>query len=122
MLLELEDLARWYRHPCIMDVKVGRRTWYPQAEAAYIERCRAKDAATTQRALGFKICGMQVWRHAQGGYWRASKRWCKTLPEAMVDKALVSFAHNGEPRPRGASTRGIRGRAAAQMARILLAR
>jgi hypothetical protein len=36
-----------------------------------------------------------VWRHAQRGYWRASKSWCKTLPEALVDKALQSFAHNG---------------------------
>jgi hypothetical protein len=89
---------------------------------------RAKDAATTQAALGFKICGMQVgdgdskvvgggqethslrlaltvspkrmpspkvFRHGAGGYWRASKRWCKTLPAELVDKALLSFAHNG---------------------------
>lgn len=93
-LLELEDLARWYRRPCIMDIKIGHRTWYHHAEPDYIERCRRKDAATTQASLGFKICGMQVYRHARGGYWRASKRWCKTLPEALVDKALASFANN----------------------------
>ncbi len=57
--------------------------------------CREKDASTTQAALGFKICGMQVYRHGAGGYWRASKRWCKTLPVELVDKALLSFAHNG---------------------------
>jgi hypothetical protein len=39
---------------------------------------------------------MQVFRHGAGGYWRASKRWCKTLPVELVDKALLSFAHNGE--------------------------
>jgi hypothetical protein len=93
-LLELEDLARWYRHPCIMDIKIGYKTWYTHAEPDYIERCKRKDAATTQSLLGFKICGMQVYRHARGGYWRASKRWCKTLPEALVDKALASFANN----------------------------
>lgn len=38
----------------------------------------------------------QVFRHGAGGYWRASKRWCKTLPVELVDKALLSFAHNGE--------------------------
>ena len=43
------------------------------------------------------MCGMQVYRHAAGGYWRASKRWCKTLPVELVDKALLSFAHNGGP-------------------------
>lgn len=37
----------------------------------------------------------QVFRHGAGGYWRASKRWCKTLPAELVDKALHSFAHNG---------------------------
>ena len=26
---------------------------------------------------------------------QASKRWCKTLPVELVDKALLSFAHNG---------------------------
>lgn len=93
-LLELEDLTRWYRHPCIIDIKIGHRTWYAHADPGYIERCRLKDAATTQSSLGFKICGMQVFRHGRGGYWRASKRWCKTLPEVLVDKALASFAHN----------------------------
>lgn len=93
-LLELEDLARWYRHPCIMDIKVGYKTWYSHAEPEYIDRCKRKDAVTTQASLGFKICGLQVYRHARGGYWRASKRWCKTLPEALVDKALASFANN----------------------------
>ena len=31
---------------------------------------REKDESTTQAALGFKICGMQVYRHGAGGYWR----------------------------------------------------
>eukprot|EP00887_Chlorella_sp_A99_P006763 scaffold3.g6763.t1 len=115
VLLELEDLARHYRHPCIMDV--GFRTWYHAADPAYIQRCREKDAATTQAQLGFKICGMQVYRHTHGGYWRASKRWCKTLPEALVDKALLSFAHNerglrprdvyGGPRGAAAQLQGL---------------
>jgi len=96
VLLELEDLARWYHHPCIMDIKIGHRTWYTHADPDYIARCKKKDCATTQASLGFKICGMQVFRHGRGGYWRASKRWCKTLPELLVDKALTSFAHNGE--------------------------
>eukprot|EP00890_Picochlorum_soloecismus_P000422 jgi/Picsp_1/1380/NSC_04859-R1_inositol polyphosphate multikinase alpha len=94
ILLELEDLARGYSHPSIIDIKIGRRTWYAGADAAYIERCQMKDGSTTQSSLGFKICGMQVYRHRKRGYWRASKRWCKTLPEPLVDQALESFAHN----------------------------
>jgi len=37
---------------------------------------------------------MQVYRHCQGGYWRASKRWCKQLPLDAVSKALIRFANN----------------------------
>lgn len=37
---------------------------------------------------------MQVYRHCQAGYWRASKRWCKKLPQDAVSKALIRFASN----------------------------
>ena len=37
---------------------------------------------------------MQVYRHCQRGYWRASKRWCKQLPQDAVSKALIRFANN----------------------------
>ena len=37
---------------------------------------------------------VQVYRHYQNGYWRASKRWCKQLPQDAVSKALVRFADN----------------------------
>ena len=59
-LVALEDVARHYRRPSICDIKVGFRTWYPNGDAAYIQRCQLKDAATTQSTLGFKICGMQA--------------------------------------------------------------
>ena len=62
--LELEDVAHGYRRPCIMDVKLGRQTWYPGADPAYAERCAARDAATMQAAVGFRICGLQV-HHAK---------------------------------------------------------
>lgn len=29
--IELEDLTRHYKEPCIMDIKIGRRTWDPTA-------------------------------------------------------------------------------------------
>ena len=64
-LLELEDVAKRYRHPSIIDIKLGFRTWYPTADQRYIDKCKAKDASTTQAALGFKICGMQVKGHAE---------------------------------------------------------
>ena len=46
------------RPSCVL--QVGFRTWYSGADQRYIEKCKLKDASTTQAALGFKICGMQV--------------------------------------------------------------
>ena len=94
MLMEMEDVARMYDRPAVMDVKIGIRTWYEDAAPDYIAKCMDKDACTTQSTLGFKICGMQVYRNSLQGFWRASKQWCKTLTEASVDNALQSFVHN----------------------------
>lgn len=94
LLLELEDVAQSYKRPSIIDIKVGFKTWYPGSDERYIAKCQAKDAATTQSKLGFKICGMQVFRHLQRGFWRASKRWCKGMSEDAVNKALLRFANN----------------------------
>ncbi|KAK9907939.1 hypothetical protein WJX75_000286 [Coccomyxa subellipsoidea] len=94
MLVELEDVAQHYRRPSIIDIKVGYQTWYPNADPSYIQRCQIKDEQTTQATFGFKICGMQVYRACQRGYWRASKRWCKALQPEAVNKALLRFANN----------------------------
>lgn len=40
------------------------------------------------------IANVQVYRHCQNGYWRASKRWCKHLTQDAVSKALVRYADN----------------------------
>lgn len=94
MLLELEDVAQLYKRPSIIDIKIGFKTWYPGGGERYIEKCKVKDASTTQSKLGFKVCGMQVFRHLQRGFWRASKRWCKGMSEDAVTKALLRFANN----------------------------
>jgi len=94
LLLELEDVTYMYDRPSIMDVKIGMRTWYDDADPAYIQKCKEKDAQTTQSLLGFRICGMQVYHNNSQRYWRASKEWCKTLNEVSVDSALGTFVHN----------------------------
>lgn len=80
----LEDVAVPYSKPCVIDIKIGFQTWYSSADENYVRRARAKDAATTQAALGFKICGWQVYKHNSGRFWRASKSWCKTMSQAQV--------------------------------------
>ena len=56
-------------------LQVGFQTWYEGSEERYIQKCKSKDSATTQASLGFKICGMQVFR------WAPRRR---PLPEALL--------------------------------------
>lgn len=93
-LLMLEDVGASYLQPCVMDIKIGHRTWYSCADERYIARARAKDQATTQASLGFKICGWQVYKHSKGKVCRASKSVCKTMSEGQVEDALLDFADN----------------------------
>jgi 1D-myo-inositol-tetrakisphosphate 5-kinase/inositol-polyphosphate multikinase len=56
----MEDLTHGFTHPCIIDAKIGARTWYPEADEKYIQKCLEKDRKTTSGALGFRVAGMQV--------------------------------------------------------------
>lgn len=72
--LVLEDIVSSHSNPSIMDVKIGARTWYPQASEDYITKCVLKDRATTSLSLGFRISGLQVYKSEQSGYWKPDKK------------------------------------------------
>eukprot|EP00803_Ostreobium_quekettii_P007438 evm.model.scf_2245.3 EVM.evm.TU.scf_2245.3 scf_2245:14533-15775(+) len=92
--LVLEDVGVTYRKPCVIDIKIGFQTWYPNGDEHYVRRAHAKDAATTQSTIGFKICGWRVYKHGDAQFYRASKTWCKTMPLSQVSDALLCFADN----------------------------
>ncbi|OAY65280.1 Inositol polyphosphate multikinase beta [Ananas comosus] len=50
--LALEDLVAEFSNPAIVDIKIGSRTWYPQASEDYIRKCFEKDQRTTSASLG----------------------------------------------------------------------
>ena len=92
--LILEDLVFGYRRPCVMDIKIGYRTWYSAGDARYNARARQKDEGTTQSTIGFKICGWQVYDAMKRKFLRVSKAKCKTMSQGHVREALMSFADN----------------------------
>lgn len=68
--LVLEDLNKSYVHPCILDVKIGTRTYCTflylhsslgdGAPPQKIERHNRMCQSTTSGSLGMRVCGMHV--------------------------------------------------------------
>ena len=51
-----------YRRPCVIDLKVGLRTYSETGhDDAYIAKRCAHDERSGQASVGFKVCGMQTW-------------------------------------------------------------
>lgn len=58
--LKLEDLTHGMRKPCIMDIKVGKRTWDPMASAEK-QIVEEQKYSQCKKALGVCLPGFQVY-------------------------------------------------------------
>ena len=61
----IEDLTFAYSHPCIMDLKLGKRQHGLYDSADKIASKQRKCALTTSAPLGLRLCGMQLWTGSQ---------------------------------------------------------
>ncbi|CAI5473590.1 unnamed protein product [Closterium sp. Yama58-4] len=89
--LVMEDLTRNYTKPCIMDIKMGRKTWYEGAPQKYIDKCLVKDSTTTSGTLGYRVAGMQVQDSRTGAMWRAGRKWCQNLTNQQMPAVFRLF-------------------------------
>ncbi|KFB50170.1 hypothetical protein ZHAS_00018233 [Anopheles sinensis] len=82
--IQLEDLTHGFEQPCIMDVKIGRRTWDPLATPEKRKAEESKYKACRQR-FGLCIPGFQVFSHRCGGQLiRHGKDYGKKLTEVNI--------------------------------------
>ncbi|XP_065872113.1 inositol polyphosphate multikinase alpha [Euphorbia lathyris] len=89
--LVMQDCIANIVYPCIMDVKIGSRTWYPAAAEEYIQRCLKKDRETSSLELGFRISGLQLYNDKESKFWQPERKAVQNLSVDGVRKVLRKF-------------------------------
>jgi len=86
--LVLENLTAGLALPCVMDVKMGRRTYGPDATR---EKARQEDAKYrgTKEPFGFSVLG--IISHGPSGVERRTKAFGRGLGEATIHQVLEAF-------------------------------
>lgn len=89
--LVLQDVVSRYRNPSVMDIKIGSRTWDPEASEEYIQKCLQKDRESTTVALGFRISGLQIRGSQESESWKPDKKLIKKFTANDVGLVLRKF-------------------------------
>ncbi|CAN4086530.1 unnamed protein product [Withania somnifera] len=92
--LILQDLSAGRVNPSIMDIKMGSRTWAPEASEEYIQKCLKKDRETSSLPLGFRLSGIQIYGNKESGYWKPERTSMQNLPAEKVKLILKNFVSN----------------------------
>eukprot|EP01097_Dermamoeba_algensis_P011373 TRINITY_DN8804_c0_g1_i1.p1 TRINITY_DN8804_c0_g1~~TRINITY_DN8804_c0_g1_i1.p1 ORF type:complete len:711 (-),score=150.68 TRINITY_DN8804_c0_g1_i1:291-2423(-) len=91
----LEDLTHGMKQPCIMDLKMGRQTFEPDAPLRKKIEQGTIDNYSTSSTLGFRICGMRVYQ-TNGTFVLKDKPWGTHVKPADMGKCLMIYLNNSE--------------------------
>ncbi|XP_042565454.1 inositol polyphosphate multikinase-like isoform X2 [Clupea harengus] len=93
LYLKLEDVTRRFSRPCIMDVKVGRRSYDPLALLEKREQQIAKYPLMEE--IGFLLLGMRVYQPSHDCYVRHDQLFGRSLVKDTLTGGLARFFHDG---------------------------
>ncbi|XP_054792426.1 inositol polyphosphate multikinase beta-like [Prosopis cineraria] len=99
--LVLQDLVSSYINPSIIDIKIGSRTWYPQASNDYIQKCKQKDLETSSLLLGFRISGLKAFLSKDSGFWKPERKLVQNLSAEDATLVLKKFVSSNAPANHG---------------------
>ncbi|GLV34456.1 Inositol phosphate kinase 2 [Carabus blaptoides fortunei] len=88
--LVLDNITKGLKEPCIIDIKIGKRTWDPLATNDKIQNETTK-YMESKRDAGFSIPGFQVRNIRDGKLYKYGKDYGKKLNGNSVKEALKLF-------------------------------
>uniref|UniRef100_A0A7S0BL78 Kinase n=1 Tax=Rhodosorus marinus TaxID=101924 RepID=A0A7S0BL78_9RHOD len=92
----LEDLTAKFYRPCILDVKLGVRTYDDDASPEKKLRHQEKVRNTTSGKYGVRLSGMQVYMRREGDYLFRDKYHGRTLKREGLVTSFRDFFDNGD--------------------------
>nr|XP_009674429.1 PREDICTED: inositol polyphosphate multikinase [Struthio camelus australis] len=93
MYLKLEDVTRKFNKPCIMDVKIGQKSYDPYASAEKIQQQVSKYPLMEE--IGFLVLGMRVYHVCTDSYETQNQHYGRSLTKETVKDGISKFFHNG---------------------------
>lgn len=87
----LQDLVSSRVSPSVMDIKIGSRTWAPEATEAYITKCLKKDRESTSVSVGYRLSGLRVFINDESGFYKPERDIMRKAGPDDVKLFLMKF-------------------------------
>ncbi|KAI4894818.1 hypothetical protein NFI96_016833 [Prochilodus magdalenae] len=105
LYLKLEDVTRRFQKPCIMDVKIGQRSYDPFASQEKREQQIRKYPLMEE--IGFLVLGMRVYNVGSDSFDSYDQHYGRGLVKETIKDGLSKFFFNGEVLRKDAITASI---------------
>ncbi|XP_053160984.1 inositol polyphosphate multikinase [Hemicordylus capensis] len=91
--LKLEDVTHRFKKPCIMDVKIGQKSYDPYASAEKIKQQVSKYPLMEE--IGFLVLGMRVYQVSSDTYETQNQHYGRGLTKETIKDGMARFFSNG---------------------------